>query len=153
MTNHKSLGSFYALLVIANIAITIYLLTVIQLYISVSACKAGLQNAYNMAITLHPVHFIFFVMIIWLWTTLGNLYLPIQSGAMDMAYPRVNVIGVLVFSYACIYIVLGVSSETLYGFGWTLYPPLSTLVAGCINCLGLFLVALIINGIGSVMTC
>jgi cytochrome c oxidase subunit I+III len=83
--------------------------------------------AYDQTVTLHGL-----LMILWVLSPLGigvaNYIVPLQIGAKDMAFPRLNALSY--FTYAVSGILL-LSSVFLPGggpnVGWTFYAPLSTM--------------------------
>ncbi len=81
----------------------------------------------------------------------GNFVMPIQIGAEDMAFPRINALSYWT-TPPVVFLILGANllqgADYGYDFGWTAYPPLST-VAG----LGklLFLLAFMTLGLSSIL--
>jgi len=58
----------------------------------------------------------------------GNWMLPILIGSPDMAYPRLNNLSFWLLPYSFTLFLLSTVIEGGVGAGWTLYPPLSSLV-------------------------
>jgi cytochrome c oxidase subunit I+III len=125
-TNHKEIGilylitSFYFLVVAGVLAMTFR----IQLF------GPGLDfltaSSYNQAVTMHGL-----IMILWVLSPMAfgfaNYFVPIQIGARDMAFPRLNAMSYWFFLFSGI---MAVSSFFLPGgapdVGWTAYAPLNT---------------------------
>jgi heme/copper-type cytochrome/quinol oxidase subunit 1 len=68
----------------------------------------------------------------------------------EVAYCRLNNVSLIIYFVSVLYIVIGITSESLVGRGWTFYPPLSTtgsfvLASG----VGTLLGGLIIRGVSS----
>lgn len=81
---------------------------------------------YNVLITMHGTVMVFFVAMPLLLAVFGNYLIPLMIGARDMAFPRLNMLSVWVFTLASL--VLLVSLFVPGGAaaaGWTGYPPLS----------------------------
>jgi cytochrome c oxidase subunit 1 len=83
---------------------------------------------YNMLVTMHGTIMVFFAITPILIGAFGNYLIPLQIGARDMAFPKLNMISywlmvpaglILVFSF----FVKGGASQS----GWTAYPPLASL--------------------------
>lgn len=99
-------------------------------------------DTYNKFFTLHGAIMVFMFIIPIIPASLGNFFLPIQIGARDVAFPRLNL--------ASYYIFLGgallATSAVVFGgadTGWTFYTPYSirtataaTLMAGGVFVMG-----------------
>ena len=82
------------------------------------------QQMYNRAFTLHGAIMIFLFVIPAIPSALGNFILPLQLGAKDVAFPRLNLFSYHLFFLGAIFFVLtlllgGVDT------GWTFYAPYS----------------------------
>ena len=106
-------------------------------------------DTYNKFFTLHGVVMIFFFLIPSIPAVLGNFLIPLQIGAKDVAFPKLNLASWYIFmvggSLGVIIIVLG-GLDT----GWTFYTPLSTSYANT----HVFLAAMLvfITGFSSILT-
>jgi len=84
-------------------------------------------DAYNQAFTLHAVLMIFTFIIPAVPAVMGNFVLPIQLGAKDVAFPRLNLASFYIYLLgACI--ALGALVVGRVDGGWTFYTPYSTSV-------------------------
>jgi cytochrome c oxidase subunit 1 len=85
---------------------------------------------YLALMTLHGTLMIFFVLTLAPLNAFGNLLLPQQLGAAQMAFPRLNMIS---FWIALLSLLLLIASFVSIGggalSGWTAYPPLSAVGA------------------------
>ena len=83
-------------------------------------------NVYNQLVTMHGTIMVFFVAMPLLLAAFGNFLIPLMVGARDMAFPRLNMLSVWIFTLASIVLV---ASFFVPGgaaaAGWTGYPPLS----------------------------
>ena len=82
------------------------------------------QQMYNRAFTLHGAIMIFLFVIPAVPSALGNFILPLQLGAKDVAFPRLNLFSYHLFFFGTLFFVLtlllgGVDT------GWTFYAPYS----------------------------
>jgi cytochrome c oxidase subunit 1 len=106
-------------------------------------------DTYNKFFTLHGVVMIFFFLIPSIPAVLGNFLIPLQIGAKDVAFPKLNLASWYIFmvggTIGVIIIVLG-GLDT----GWTFYTPLSTSYANT----HVFLAAMLvfITGFSSILT-
>ena len=64
----------------------------------------------------------------------GNLYVPLELGKLDMAFSRLNSISAWFFIMALLMLAMGARSRGKHknAFGWTMYPPLSSLLSAAI---------------------
>jgi len=133
-TDHKtiakqylSIGLFWALVGV----FTAYLMRWQLAYPDTAAPGWGFiaPDFYNVLVTMHGTIMVFFVAMPILLGTFGNFLIPLMVGARDMAFPRLNMLSVWVFTLASLVLLLsffvpgGAASA-----GWTGYPPLSAKV-------------------------
>ena len=83
---------------------------------------------YIMLVTIHGTIMVFFVVAPILVGGFGNLLIPLQIGARDMAFPVLNMLSYWIFFLSgCVMLAsLFVTGGAAAG-GWTVYPPLSIL--------------------------
>jgi cytochrome c oxidase subunit I len=81
---------------------------------------------YLMLVTMHGTIMIFFVLTVAPQSGFGNFFLPIQIGADDMAFPRINMLS---FWTTFVSFLVMMAAFVVPGGapinGWTSYPPLS----------------------------
>lgn len=105
------LGGLFALL------LRLELLTPTQLLFS--------AKQYNQLFTLHGAVMVFLFIIPSIPASLGNFFLPIQLGAKDVAFPRLNLASFHIYIFGslfCLYSIFAGAVDT----GWTFYTPYST---------------------------
>ncbi len=118
---------------------------------------------YAALFTMHGTIMIFFVLSAALIGGFGNYLIPLQVGARDMAFPRLNALSYWI--YAISSVVILVSFFTPSGpaaSGWTAYPPLSALkgaIAGSnlgqdlwLLAMALFIVSFTLGGLNFLAT-
>jgi cytochrome c oxidase subunit I len=116
--------------------------------LSMSDSQITPQQMYNRAFTLHGAIMIFLFIIPATPSALGNFILPLQLGAKDVAFPRLNLFSYHLFFFGALFFV---ATLLLGGIdtGWTFYAPYSvetgTAVATAVA--GAFLL-----GFGSIFT-
>ena len=90
----------------------------------------GVMNPefYAMLFTMHGTIMVFFVLSTAPVSGFGNLLIPLQVGARDMAFPFLNGLSFWTFFVGCVVILssffVGAGAAAA---GWTSYPPLSAL--------------------------
>lgn len=82
-------------------------------------------DTYNQLFTLHGAIMIFLFLIPAAPAVLGNFVLPLQLGARDVAFPRLNLASWYLFVTGATIMVVGILTQGL-DTGWTFYAPLST---------------------------
>jgi cytochrome c oxidase subunit 1 len=83
---------------------------------------------YAMLFTMHGTIMVFFVLSTAPVSGFGNILIPIQVGARDMAFPFLNGLSYWTFLPGCVIVVASFFVETgAAAAGWTAYPPLSAL--------------------------
>jgi cytochrome c oxidase subunit 1 len=112
---------------------------------------------YLSMLTMHGTIMIFFVLTTAPLSGFGNYFLPIQIGARDMAFPRLNML-----SFWVTFVALGVMMAALFAAGgapisgWTAYAPLSALGSVAGPGLGagqtLWIISIAIFCVGSLLT-
>ena len=83
------------------------------------------QDTYNQFFTLHGAVMVFLVIIPGIPAALGNIIMPIQLGAPDVAFPRLNLAS---FYLWCSGALLSDHRDPVRGLdtGWTFYTPYSS---------------------------
>ena len=125
-TNHKDVGILYLVtsLYFFIIAGTLALLFRIQLSVPENTFLDAAK--FNQAVTNHGL-----LMVFWFISPLGfafaNYFVPIQIGAKDMAFPRLNALSYWLLLFGGLLMVAafffpGGAAD----FGWTAYAPLNT---------------------------
>ncbi|MDP7035279.1 MAG: cbb3-type cytochrome c oxidase subunit I [Planctomycetota bacterium] len=121
-TDHKTIGIqwlFTALLFI-------FLGGGLALMIRMSLARPGsvLDSNYYWIMTMHGTIMIFFVIIPILVGAFANFLIPLQIGAEDMAFPRLNALAYwMIWPSAIIMLASFFVEGGAASFGWTSYPP------------------------------
>ena len=106
-------------------------------------------DLYNKLFTLHGVVMIFFFLIPSIPATLGNFLIPIQIGAKDLAFPRVNLLSWYIYVVGALFTLAAVFAGGV-DTGWTFYTPYSSIASNTnvtLAALGVF-----ITGFSSILT-
>lgn len=82
---------------------------------------------YNMLFTMHGGIMVFFAVTPIVLGALGNFTIPLEIGARDMAFPRLNMVSFWsLFLGGILILVSFFVPGGAAGTGWTIYPPLSS---------------------------
>lgn len=150
-TNHKQIGVLYMMTTLFFFFIAGALALVIRQQLAVPHNTVVTAHAYNQVFTLHGTAMIFLVVAPFAFG-LANYLVPLQIGAPDMAYPRLNALSVWLFILGGITIFLGVFAQGgAADTGWTAYAPLSTIIEGSGAGEDLWLIGVLLNSIASIM--
>src|SRR5919112_3957119 len=151
-TDHKKIGIMY----LVNSYLWFAVAGLLAVFIRAELAQTGTQffseQRYNELFTMHGTTMIFLFVIPML-AGFGNYIVPLQIGALDMAFPRVNALSFWMLPLAGIVLY---SSYFLGGpadAGWTQYAPLSEGVGSQGNSIGidLWIIALLLVGTASIL--
>jgi len=112
-----------------------------------------LPEFYNSLVTMHATFMVFFALMPLMAGVFGNLLIPLQIGADDMAFPRLNMLSFWITPVAGAVMLASFFVEGgAAGAGWTSYAPLSASGEWTGVYMGqiLWLVSLIILGFSSI---
>jgi len=142
-TDHKTIGKQYFFLALFSVIIGTILSWLMRMHLawpkipipglaqlSPAGAPGGVMTPeyYLSLLTLHGTLMVFFVLTTVPQSGLGNFFLPLQIGAREMAFPRLNMLS---FWITCLSLVVLLSTLFITDgppiSGWTAYPPLSAL--------------------------
>jgi cytochrome c oxidase subunit I len=82
----------------------------------------------------------------------GNYVVPLQIGAPDVAFPRLNALAYWLYLFGGSLVVAGfLTPGGAPDFGWTAYVPLSTVTHSPGTGAGMWIVGLVISGFGTIL--
>ena len=126
-TNHKDVGTLY---LITSLFLLVFggvlaLLVRLQLWVPRVPGEGPLSAmAYNQAVSLHGM-----VMVFWVISPLGiafaNYVVPLQIGAEDLAFPRLNALSYWLYLPSALLLFVSFFQGATYSGGWTMYAPLN----------------------------
>lgn len=105
-------------------------------------------DVYNQIFTLHGAIMIFFFLIPSVPAALGNFVLPLQLGAKDVAFPRVNLASYYIYVIGALFTITAIISGGI-DTGWTFYTPYSVTTGGGVM---LMTIGIFILGFSSILT-
>ncbi len=104
---------------------------------------------FNQMFTMHGTTMVFFMGMPIL-IGMGNYVVPLQIGARDMAFPRLNAFGFWVTLFGGLLVYLGFLTGGAPNFGWFAYSPLTERTFARTAAADFWALGLIVAGIGTV---
>ena len=149
-TDHKRIGLLYFWCIITFFCVGAILGLLLRLELFAPGETIMSAQTYNATFTLHGVIMIFLFIIPGIPAAFGNLIMPIQIGARDVAFPKLNLFSWYLYITGAI---LAVTSLFTGGgppdTGWTFYVPFSAQTSTNVS---LAAVAVFILGFSSILT-
>jgi cytochrome c oxidase subunit 1 len=124
-TDHKAIGVLYLVTAFGFFLLAGLMAVVIRTELAAPGMQIVTEDTYNQLFTMHGT-----LMLLLFATPAGiafaNYLVPLQIGAADMAFPRLNALSYWLFLFGGITSLLGfVTSAGAPATGWTFYAPLS----------------------------
>jgi cytochrome c oxidase subunit I len=124
-TDHKKIGILYLINSFAFFGIAGGLALLMRSELARPGIQYFQPHLYNEFFTLHGTLMIFLV-IFPLLAGFGNYFVPLQIGALDMAFPRINALSFWLLPAGGLTIISGFfAAGGAAACGWTCYAPLS----------------------------
>jgi cytochrome c oxidase subunit 1 len=123
--DHKRIGILYLVSVTALFFVGGAFATIMRLELLTPEGDLLTSDTYNKFFTLHGIVMIFFFLIPSIPAALGNFILPIQLGAKDLAFPKINLLSWYLYIIGAafgVFVIVTGGVDT----GWTFYTPFST---------------------------
>ena len=150
-TDHKTIGYLYLISTFMWFLIG----GLLALFLRAELARPGMQflsnEQYNQIFTMHGT-----IMLLMFATPLfvgfANVIMPLQIGAADVAFPRLNMLSFWLFTFGSITAVAGfLTPGGAASFGWTAYAPLanSTYTPGIGG--DLWVIGLAVSGLGTIL--
>lgn len=129
-TDHKKVGRFYLIFgFCAAIVGSIYSLLIrLQLTYPGSPLFGENYQLYNVLVTMHAIVMIFMFVMPVLIGGFGNFAIPLQIGIPEVAFPRLNAVSFWLLPCSAVLMYYALTERLGPGTGWTIYPPLSTIM-------------------------
>jgi cytochrome c oxidase subunit 1 len=117
--------------------------------------RPGLQfisnEQYNQMFTMHGT-IMLFLFATPLFVGFANAIMPIQIGAPDVSFPKLNLLGYYMFLFGGLIVVGGfLTPDGAASFGWFAYAPLSNAVNSPTIGADLWIIGLAISGLGTIL--
>ncbi len=123
--DHKRIGVMYLIAVLASFFLGGIFALLVRLELFSSGRTIMDASTYNKVFTMHGVVMVFLFIIPSIPAALGNMILPVQLGAKDVAFPRLNLASLYIYVFGAMFGVYSMVSGGL-DTGWTFYTPYSS---------------------------
>ena len=150
-TDHKVIGYMY----LVTSFVWFLIGGILALAIRAELAQPGLQymssEQYNQVFTMHGT-----IMLLMFATPLfvgfANVIMPLQIGAADVAFPRMNMLSYWLYFFGSIMATAGfLTPGGAASFGWTAYAPLSSNIYSPGIGADLWIVGLAVSGLGTIL--
>jgi cytochrome c oxidase subunit 1 len=148
--DHKRIGLMYLVVIAASLFLGGVFALVLRLHLWSPGGALVSNDTYNKLFTLHGAVMVFLFVIPGIPAALGNFVVPLQIGAKDVAFPRVNLLSFWLYATGAVLFVAALVAGGV-DTGWTLYPPYSLESARGLGVL-LALAAVFVAGFSSILT-
>ncbi|MGW9212997.1 aa3-type cytochrome oxidase subunit I [Embleya sp. NPDC055664] len=150
-TDHKVIGYMYI-----TTSFGFFLIGgILALFIRAELARPGSQilsnEQFNQAFTLHGT-----IMLLLFATPLfagfANAVMPLQIGAPDVAFPRLNMLSYWLYLFGALMVLGGfLTPQGAAAFGWTGYAPLSGVIRSPGIGADLWIMGLVLSGFGTIL--
>ena len=146
--DHKQLGLMYSVTAFAFFIIGGIEALLIRLQLATANGKVLNADIYNQMFTMHATTMIF-LFVMPMVTGLANYLVPLQVGARDVAFPRLNAFGFWCFLFGGLFLnsswFLGGAADG----GWFMYAPNSSVLFSPSHGIDFWTIGILITGIAS----
>ncbi len=146
--DHKKLGIMYGVAAMAFFVIGGIEALLIRAQLAGPDGKILSAGVYNQMFTMHATSMVF-LFAMPMAAAFGNYFLPLQVGARDVAFPRINAFGFWSFLFGALFIntswILGGAADG----GWFMYAPNSSVPFSPTHGIDIWALGLLITGIAS----
>lgn len=149
--DHKKIGIMYMVLAFTSFVLAGLMALLIRLQLAAPNMRVVDPNTYNQLFTMHGTVMIFLFTIPMLVGGFGNYFVPLMIGARDVAFPRLNAFSFWITLGAALVMFIGFLFGARSDASWTAYVTYSTKTFSPTIGMDIWLIGLILLGIGSTL--
>jgi cytochrome c oxidase subunit I len=150
-TDHKIIGYMYLIQSFVYFLIAGIMAVIIRAELTSPGMQFVSLEQYNQLFTMHGT-IMLFLFATPLFIGLGNAIMPLQIGAPDVAFPRLNMLGFWLFFFGGLTVSLSlITPGGAAAFGWTGYAPLSDAIYSPSVGGDMWLLGLTMGGVGTIL--
>lgn len=146
--DHKRIGLMYLVSIFLFFAVGGIFALLLRAELWTPGGTIMTAKTYNRVFTLHGAIMVFLVIVPGVPASLGNFVLPLQLGAKDVAFPRLNLMSYYIYVFGAIFALASLVVGAI-DTGWTFYTPYSIHADGGVI---LMTTAVFILGFSSIFT-
>src|SRR5947209_8590524 len=147
--DHKKIGIMYFLMAVVFLVIGGAEALVMRFQLLWPESQAVPPDAFNQMMTMHGTTMIFFAAMPIL-AGVANYIVPLQVGARDMAFPRLNALGLWVTLFGGLLANFSFATGGAPAIGWFAYAPLTEHTFSRGVATDFWILGLLVSGVGSV---
>ncbi len=152
-TDHKVIGKSYLITSVLLFFLGGILAELIRIQLVVPDNNFVSQNAFNEIFTMHGSIMMYLFAGPFAFGAFGNLVIPLQIGAPDLAFPRLNALSYWVYLGGSLMMLAGFLTTTgAANFAWVSYAPLSNSLYSPGAGADLWIASLTLTGMSAVFT-
>ncbi|MEV4397751.1 cytochrome c oxidase subunit I [Nonomuraea sp. NPDC049607] len=150
-TDHKVIGYLYLITSFGFFLVAGIMAMIIRAELAQAGMQLVNQHEYNQLFTIHGT-----VMLLLFATPLfagfANVVMPLQIGAPDVAFPRLNAVAYWLFLFGGLMVLAGfLTPGGAADFGWFAYTPLSNAIHSPQVGGDLWIMGLVMSGLGTIL--
>ena len=123
--DHKRIGIMYLITILAAFGLGGFFALLLRFELFSPNQILLTAKQYNQVFTLHGAVMVFLFIIPSIPASLGNFFLPMQLGALDVAFPRLNLLSWYIYIFGAIFSLFSIFVGAV-DTGWTFYTPYSS---------------------------
>ncbi len=150
-TDHKTIGHLYLITSFAFFLFAGLLAMIMRAELARPGTQLVNNEQFNQAFTMHgTIMLLFFATP--LFVGFANVIMPLQIGAPDVAFPRLNMFSYWLFLFGGLIVVSGfLTPAGAASFGWTAYGPLNNEILSPSIGADLWIMGLALSGFGTIL--
>jgi cytochrome c oxidase subunit I len=149
-TDHKRIGLMYLSCMLLFFVVAMFIGVFMRLEMLTPGRTIMKPQTYNSLFTLHGVIMIFLFIIPGVPAVFGNFFMPIQIGAKDVSFPRLNLLSWYLYVIGALMALSSlVTGGGVIDTGWTFYVPYSIRTTSNVD---VAVLAVFILGFSSILT-
>ena len=123
--DHKRIGVMYLVAILSFFLIGGLLALAVRAELYTPAGDMFSASTYNRLFTLHGAVMVFLVLVPAIPASIGNFVMPLQIGAKDVAFPRLNLASYYIYLFGAAFMTYTLVAGGV-DTGWTFYTPYSS---------------------------
>jgi heme/copper-type cytochrome/quinol oxidase subunit 1 len=150
-TDHKKIGILYIASGVLFLAVAGFEALLMRVQLTLPRLEVLSPQAYNALFTMHGTTMVFLVGMPILFGFI-NYIVPLQVGARDMAFPRLNALSYWTFLFGALILHFSFLMNAVPDMGWYAYAPLTVRPYTTNQGVDFWVISLLVTAVGSIAT-